>query len=348
MAISDEFADATIRHQVYLQRYKSGVIKDILALVKGVEKKIISDLINQQLQDMPRRQLNKLFRKLRDDISAGYKPVIALLQKRVVELAKYEKSWQMDQFKELVPIEIDFLAPSDEQIIAAVISKPFEGELLKDWYRGLPQGQFNRVKKAINEGYVEGQTTAQIVRAIRGTRTQTGIIQQSRRGAETAVRTSLSHSANTARSLVYQKNSKLIKSVEWVSTLDGRTTAICRAYDGKTFPTDSGPRPPAHPSCRSTTIPVIKSLRELGIDADEVLNASTRSSMNGQVSDELNYDRWLRTQKNTFQNEVLGRKKAKLFRAGLKMDRFIDRKGNELTLDQLKQRDSAAWARAGL
>ena len=64
MAISDEFADATIRHQVYLQRYKSGVIKDILALVKGVEKKIISDLINQQLQDMPRRQLNKLFRKL--------------------------------------------------------------------------------------------------------------------------------------------------------------------------------------------------------------------------------------------------------------------------------------------
>ena len=136
--------------------------------------------------------------------------------------------------------------------------------------------------------------------------------------------------------------------MEWVSTLDGRTTAICRAYDGKTFPTDSGPRPPAHPSCRSTTIPVIKSLRELGIDADEVPNASTRSSMNGQVSDELNYDRWLRTQKNTFQNEVLGRKKAKLFRAGLKMDRFIDRKGNELTLDQLKQRDSAAWAKAGL
>lgn len=348
MAISDDFADATIRHQVYLQRYKSGVVKDILALLTDVEDQVVADLIKSDLDKMPRRQLNRLLRQLQDKIKLGYEPVIALLNDQVEELAKYEKQWQMNLFGKLVPIDLDFIAPSDEQIIAGVISRPFQGRFLRDWYQGLPDGQFRRLKDAVMQGYVEGQTTQQIVQTVRGTRTQKGIIEQSRRGAETTVRTALAHSANTARSLVYRRNSRLIKSVEWVATLDGRTTAICRARDGKVYPTNAGPRPPAHPACRSTTIPVLKSLRELGMSAKEVPVASTRASMNGQVSSELNYDKWLRTQPKDFQDEVLGQSKAKLFRAGLEMDRFVDRRGNELTLDQLKQRESAAWAKAGL
>tara|TARA_R100001443_G_scaffold115333_2_gene132853 strand:+ start:3535 stop:4581 length:1047 start_codon:yes stop_codon:yes gene_type:complete len=348
MAISDDFADATIRHQVYLQRYKSGVVKDILALLTDVEDQIVADLIKSDLDKMPRRQLNRLLRQLQEKIKLGYKPVISLLNNQVEELAKYEKQWQMNLFDKVVPIDLDFIAPSDEQIIAGVISRPFQGRFLKDWYRGLPDGQYRRLKDAVMQGYVEGQTTQQIIQTIRGTRSQKGIIEQSRRGAETAVRTALSHSANTARSLIYQRNGRLIKSVEWVATLDGRTTAICRARDGKVYPTDAGPRPPAHAACRSTTIPVLKSLRELQISAKDGANKSTRASMNGQVSTELNYDRWLRQQPKEFQNEVLGISKAKLFRAGLEMDRFVDRKGNELNLNQLKQRESAAWAKAGL
>jgi hypothetical protein len=55
----------------------------------------------------------------------------------------------------------------------------------------------------------------------------------------------------------------------------------------------------------------------------------------GQVPGETTYDSWLRRQSSSFQDEVLGRGKAKLFREGLKMDEFIDRRGNELTIDEL-------------
>ena len=58
----------------------------------------------------------------------------------------------------------------------------------------------------------------------------------------------------------------------------------------------------------------------------------------GTVPALTGYDTWLRKQPTAFQNEVLGIRKARAFRKGLKLDKFIDRKGNELTLVQLKEK----------
>lgn len=91
--------------------------------------------------------------------------------------------------------------------------------------------------------------------------------------------------------------------------------------------------------------PVLKSLRELGIKGNE-LKPSTRASMDGQVAQDLSYDGWLRTKPQAFQDDVLGKKKAELFRAGLTLDRFVSRAGDELTLDELKQREAGLWAKA--
>ena len=56
----------------------------------------------------------------------------------------------------------------------------------------------------------------------------------------------------------------------------------------------------------------------------------------GRVPASTTYDEWLRRQPTEFQDEVLGLKKAKVFREGLHLDRFIDQTGRELTLKQLK------------
>jgi hypothetical protein len=114
------------------------------------------------------------------------------------------------------------------------------------------------------------------------------------------------------------------------------------------FPVDSGPRPPAHPNCRSTTTPVIKSWKELGINLTEA-PPGTRASMDGQVPATLTYNDWLKKQPQAFQDEVLGPTKAKLYRKGdLSLDRFIDKSGNEYTLDELRRREMGAFERAGI
>ena len=347
MAISDDILDETVKHSVYLERYKRSVIRDILKLLRKTEDGVIKSVVRRELQDMKPRELQRLYLTLRKKIDRGYTQIFKVLQDEIDELAKYEGQWQMDLFANTVPIDIDFTTAADEQLIAAVMARPFAGKILREWWRDVPEQTFSLVRNTIRQGYIDGQSTPEIIRALLGTRTTPALLNKSRRSIETVVRTSLAHTANVARNVVYEKNKRVIKGYEWVATLDSRTSAVCRARDGKIYQKNKGPLPPAHPNCRSTTIPVIKSLKEMGLDAKD-LPQETRASMNGQVSAELNYDQWLRKQPRAFQDEVLGKSKGQLFRAGLTMERFVDRQGNELNLAQLKQRESAAWAKAGL
>jgi SPP1 gp7 family putative phage head morphogenesis protein len=231
-----------------------------------------------------------------------------------------------------------------------VLSRPFQGSLLHEWVAGLEAGRRRRLREAVRIGYTEGETVQQLVRRVRGTAAagyRDGVLAISRRSAEVVVRTAVAHTATASREVLYEENSDLIKGVEWCSTLDLRTTPVCRARDGKVYPPGSGPRPPAHLQCRSTTVPVVRSWRELGVDTSEA-PPGTRASMNGQVAADLTYGEWLRGQSAVAQDEVLGPTKGQLFRAGgLTMDRFVDGTGRAYTLTELRTRERAAWRAAG-
>jgi hypothetical protein len=138
-------------------------------------------------------------------------------------------------------------------------------------------------------------------------------------------------------------------------------------------PLDKGPRPPAHPNCRSITTPVLKSWEELakpgalkpgrgaadidrlfqknlakqGFSADEIsrIKRNTRASMNGQVPSDLTYSDWLGRQPQGFQDEVLGPTRGQLFReGGLPLSKFVDEKtGGGFTLDQIRSKNEKAW-----
>lgn len=58
----------------------------------------------------------------------------------------------------------------------------------------------------------------------------------------------------------------------------------------------------------------------------------------GTVPVRTNYDQWLRAQPASFQNDVLGVGKAQAFRKGLPLDKFMDRRGGALTLDELAKK----------
>jgi hypothetical protein len=61
------------------------------------------------------------------------------------------------------------------------------------------------------------------------------------------------------------------------------------------------------------------------------------------------YQEWLKRQSKEFQEDVLGKTKARLFRDGkLPLDKFVNRLGDELTLAELAGMHSAAFKAAGL
>ena len=145
--------------------------------------------------------------------------------------------------------------------------------------------------------------------------------------------------------------------------MDGRTTAVCRARDGKIYPLGKGPRPPAHIGCRSLRVPSVKTWKQLGVKEGDLLNErrfiadkrkfsdvpkSERDLLVGRTKAK-SYNDWLKTQRRDFVEDVLGKTRAKLYLDGkMPLDKFVDRKGATLTLDELKKRNASFFKDAGL
>lgn len=214
-----------------------------------------------------------------------------------------------------------------------------------------------------------------------------GILAISRRDATAITRTAVNHVSNVARGYVWDANADIITCRIWSSVLDGRTSPICRARDGHGAPVGGNDlpagvpplvpinaRPPAHINCRSTMIAYMDGVGLLG-NRPTVADTRTRAKREvdfrriakeqgksikdvradwaarviGRVPAATTYQDFLGRQSAKFQDEVLGRTRGKLFRqGGLKLDQFVDRQGNELTLAQLADARPEAFINAGL
>lgn len=347
---NDKLLDALTRHQIHLQRLSTATVRKVLALLRRSDTRIVQRLLDEDISALSRTRLERLLNDLRRVIDSAYFDATGALQIDLEALATYESEFQTDLFKRVIPVKLETVTPTAEQVIAAVNSRPFQGKLLREVYKELPASMFRKVRDTIRGGFVEGRTTDQIVRDLRGTRTlgyKDGILAKTRRDVETVVRTAVAHTSTTARGYTYEANEDLVKGEMIVATIDSRTSLLCMGRDGKVYPVGKGPRPPFHFNCRTTTTPILKSWRELGFDVDD-LPPSTRATMNGQEPADVTYNDWLKKQDAAFQDDVLGEKRAQLFRAGMSVDRFTDRKGAELNLDQLRRLDAGVFERAGL
>lgn len=360
MAANDEIQDKAIRHSVYLEGYKKNTVFKMIALLNRADDDLIEQ-IRKRLEKIEAKgfdqgpattkRLAGLIANLRKTNAKAYAAVTKALREELQSFVKYEAGWQTALLAGAEVAQVGVAKPDLRGLFAVVTARPFQGRFLKDWLTDLETDRARRIRDAIRIGMVEGQTTEQIVRRIKGTQARQyddGIISIDRRHLRAVVNTAIAHTANVARQKTAEANQDILKGVKWSSTLDSRTTLICISRDGRMFPPLTGPRPPAHWNCRSSMVPVTKSWQELGIDLDEA-PPGTRASMNGQVPADMTYGEWLKRQPVDIQNEVLGEKRAALFRkGGLGMDKFVSRTGDELTLDQLRARHPDVWERAGL
>lgn len=362
--VPQEIRDRGISHALFLERLKTQEANKVRAQLDRAAEDVLGQIERRLRRIEARgfdagpattRRLQEMAVGIRETLDPAYRGTLQDQQESLLAIARSEAEWQSGAVNQAIGINVEMALPSMEVMREVVNRRPFQGRLLRDWYRDLNADQRQRLTEAVRLGITEGQTTGQIVRRIRGTRAAgftDGVLEIGRRQAEAVTRTAVNHVSSNARSELFKANSRVVKSVQWVSTLDSRTTPICRARDGKTYPADSGPRPPAHIGCRSTVAPVLHSWRHIGIDADE-LPESTRASMNGQVPASTTYGEWLRSRVNAGDmdvvEEALGKKRARLFAAGgLKVDRFVDRRGRQLTLSELRSRESGAFEAAGV
>ena len=342
--VNDILFDRTIRHAHFLQRLSATEANQI---IRFLEREVYPDLVDK-IEARLRASLTGRTRSLRSTerlkalsleidrlIQEGHATAFRMAMTGMRDAAVMEGTFVASILGSSVG-DFGFTAntPAGPLLRAIVQDTPVRGEFVRNQWGQMTANTRAKVKAAINIGIAEGEGVDKIVRRLRvgGSSLNPGILASPKHEVRRIVRTAMNNTLNQARELTYAENAHLIKEVRWVSTLDARTSHICAALDGQTFGIEEGPRPPAHHNCRSTTVPITKSWKELGIPLKDA-PPGTRASMNGQVPSNVFYPEWLKGQSTAIQNQVLGPTLGKHFRAGrVDIRKFIDQQNRPLSV----------------
>jgi len=369
-SVNDLLADAATSHAVDLQQYSTGVVQRLIKLLNETDSDL-AEALSRALDRLPAerftvQRLEALLASVRKLNLQAYNSVQRELTPLLKQFAEYEAAHQAEVFEATIPGEIQAryaIARIDfQQTYSAALSRPFQGRLLRDWAKRLESDRLELIRNSVRLGYMEGQATTEIVRRIRGTaaaRFGDGALNRSRRELETVVRSAIGHMAEVTRERFVKANRDLVDVVMWHATIDTKTSEICRIRDRKRYtaathkpighqvPWLQGPGR-SHWVCRSASLPVTKSWRELGFAIDD-LSPGTRASMDGQVPAETTFGDWLQRQSARRQDQVVGATRGELMREGkLPFDSLYSNRGEWLSIEQLRERDAAAFGRAGL
>jgi SPP1 gp7 family putative phage head morphogenesis protein len=360
MTALPQLVEQSTRHQVHLERLKTGEANQFAAFLKQIDSSIRGRLTGKDLTEFSRGRLERLLASVEKDLESIYSAHWLELKGNLIELGQYEAGFESRSLNEAGKGRFETVVPTNKQVRAAVIAAPLSvrgadgGKLLEPFIRDWSQNETKRVVGAIRQGYFEGQTTSKILQAVRGTRAngfRDGILAVSNRTASAIVRTAVQHVASTARQETWNENSDIVQKVRWVSTLDTRTSPQCQSLDGREFPIGSGPRPPIHINCRSTTVPVLDSRY------DFLSEGATRSARDddgvGRVGAGQTYYSWLKRQPAGFQDTAIGPVRGKLLRnGGLTAERFselsLGKNFEPLSLDQMRRLEPVAFEKAGI
>ena len=354
MATTDRLIEIATRHQVYLERLKSGVAKSNDAALNKIEKAIVdilSSLKVENMSELTRTKLNRVIADLREVQDGILTERIDDLTTELQAIAAAEAGFEARALERTIR-RAKVAIPKAKAAYELAQKRPLSatGELLEPFLIGWKRKQIDAVSKLVSQGYANGITNQEMVRAVTGTRRlgyADGLMAVSRREAGAVVRTAVQHVASTGRFATWEENADLLTGYRWVSTLDSRTTVQCRSLDGQVFEVGKGPLPPIHVNCRSATAP------ELRDDLSFLGEGATRSSAEGYVDADLTYYEWLKRQPAAFQDDAIGPTRAKLLRdGGLSAEKFaqlnLGRNFQPLTLEQMRAKEPNVFERAGI
>jgi SPP1 gp7 family putative phage head morphogenesis protein len=275
-------------------------------------------------------ELRTLMAEIEAVVARGSDAVRRLTTERLAELVKQEVGWVRESAAKTM--RVDPPPVNERLVVEAVQARPVLGEPVEKWFGKMLVGPTGDKTRAwIQTGLSENLTTDQIIRGLRGSRASDysdGILSgQSASAVGTLVRTAATHASSIARTESFKAIG--VTSYRWISTLDSKTSIICASRDGEVYELGKGPMPPAHPNCRSTTVP------DFGGEP-----IGTRAAVDGPVPADMTFRSWLQAQGRDVQDEVLGKTRATAWRGGrLTFEKMLGADMQPLTLAELRRLD---------
>lgn len=342
--------DSLIRRQIFNQRFANGLSNEMVKQLERIYAAANERLLRETAEVQAIRLSN-----MQDDIRAIL----------INDFREFDESL-IDNINEFIESDLDFNYMAISGDTDVVLSRPILEQVQRNALMsemGVGVGaetigvgsaitKFSTKKtmdvmQVISDGILTGETNAQIASKIQGLSTG-----KHKQQAITLVRTAVAKVSGVATEDIAKQNSEILQGMEWVATLDSRTTLICAGRDGRIYPIGKVPSYPAHWGERSRLVPRLKD--EFNIDRSRVKRPEIGSDGRGTTSANTKFDSWLKRQDAAFQDEYFskfpdGKEKAALFRrGGLDIQQFRDELGHDYTLEELRALEPLAFKKANL
>lgn len=370
--------DDNDRHNLYLQRLASGLLKTHVYPSLEDAYKAARLLLLDQGEIKNLRQLNAILRKVDASTTKITASALDEVTKELNQIAIYEASYYAALVGGYAGATLsvpgkktiqDFI---DSALLSLVSGERVNAGTWSEFIGNQIASTATVYSNAIKASFVNGESLSQGIKRMREA-TQ-GLL---RREYEALVRTGLQHYSIQAREAMANDNLDILERRYYNTVFDNRRSLLCASRHAKTWllTDDTYPRLPAHFNCRSSWLYLLKGQTEPSGTMAAVGGKDTERARDkyenrkdatdkkikyrgkrdtdmfdpNQISAKTGVDSWLKSQPRWYVEDNLGVKKAQLFLDGkLPITKFTDATGRPLNLDELFERDKAAFARAGL
>ena len=359
-----------------VKKYSTTRVTDkIDALLKDISREI--KLVDPTETDIPEdvdKRLRKLFARVEKLVAKAYRQMYDMLLEDAEELAEIEALYADKSINKAAKFDI-IPTPTKIAVASLVSSILIQGDTFKDSFGQQAVGFNGNFQRVMRMSAYRGETMSQLLARTIGTRSakalglkgiikgvtdidiegftvDAGMSPKAKRNVQAIIRTGYQAVSNRARMNVFEQHADVLRGYENLSVLDGRTTKVCIAYSGARWDLNHNPidgtklpfwEPPRHWGCRSILIPLLKEFKELEgvVDIPEGRRtAFSRTGMVGQVPLSTTFDGFMKSMSEAEQNEIIGKGRAELWRAGkISLSDMINPRNKKvLTLKQLRSR----------
>ena len=324
--------DDTAKHLIKILRQGGQAANDLSAQVLEGRDDILREIQKGLATNQPQIQIINTVHKGVADLE---KASTQTLTDHAIKAAEYQASSSTAYLTVLGVADTSEFNVT-KKFIREVFKKPMlaQNVSVSDLLTGQMAGLDTHLVNVTRTAYGSGQTIhsqSKLIRAASGQLDDAVL----RRKADALARTSVSQVANSTRFETFAGEEE-VKGVIYLSTLDHRTSNVCKVLDGQYWSDmDKARVPPLHVSCRSTLVPVlngesvksvknqlsrpavevksVKKLNEQGLRTrgNKVRKPSRtdRSPLKGVVKQKyVTYEQWIKTQPVAYQKEILGPK----------------------------------------
>lgn len=266
-SVNERIADEIRRHAISLARYSEHERQSIFRMLNRLFGQLQNDLQDSDITTgrtrYQRRRLELLFKQVRSTIATSYEGIGKRTEAGLKSLAEIEGEWAVSMLNKALGVKFVTMTPATAEQLGAIASDVLiEGAPSSEWWSRQSEKLLNNFKDQVRQGWTRGETLDQLMKRLTGGLDEDGnpyfdLRKGTRRGAEATIRTSVQAVANDARMRVYKDNADIIEGLQWVSTLDMRTTIECAALDGLVWDINGNPighgisldPPPRHWNC---------------------------------------------------------------------------------------------------